>query len=332
MSSAIQPGYSDPMANIPVGTPRAAPRLGDRGNSRRSRKKSLRHDNRMGYLFIAPWLIGFFAFTLIPMVASLVLSFTDYRLTAAPKFVGLDNFETMFLSDPRYWKSVRATFFYVLSAVPLRLLFALALAMLLNNARRGISFYRAAFYIPSIIGASVAVAIMWRQIFGSEGLVNAILYVFGIPPTVWIGNPNTAIWTLILLAVWQFGSPMLIFLAGLRQIPSELYESASIDGAGSWARFTSITIPMLSPVILFNLVMQIITGFLVFTQAFIITEGGPLDTTLFYALYLYQRAFVTFQMGYSSAMAWVLLLIIAVFTALTFKFSSHWVFYEEKRD
>jgi multiple sugar transport system permease protein len=238
----------------------------------------------------------------------------------------------MLFEDPRYWKSLRATFFYVFSAIPLRLAFALALAMLLNSARRGISLYRALFYAPSIVGASVAVAIMWRQIFGSDGVVNAVLWLLGLPPTSWIGNPNTAIWTLILLAVWQFGSPMLIFLAGLKQIPQELYESASIDGAGGVPKFFNITIPMLSPVILFNLVLQLISGFLVFTQAFIITEGGPLDTTLFYALYLFQRAFVTFQMGYASAMAWVLLVIIAIFTALTFKLSNNWVFYEEKRD
>lgn len=306
----------------PQRTPRAAP----------SKRKSIRHDNRTGYLFIAPWLIGFFIFTLLPMGASFVLSFTDYRLTAAPKFIGLDNYETMFLTDPRYWKSMRATFFYVLTAVPLRLAFALGLALLLNNGRRFISGYRAAFYVPSIVGASVAIAIMWQKFFGLDGIVNAFLALFGIPPTIFIGNPNTAIWTLILLAVWQFGSPMLIFLAGLKQIPQELYESASIDGAGGWAKFINITLPMLSPVILFNLVLQMISGFLVFTQAFLITNGGPLDTTLFYALYLYQRAFVTFQMGYSSAMAWVLLVIIAVFTALTFKFSNNWVFYEEKRD
>lgn len=319
MSSAVTPRVSDP-TDMQVST------------KTRAKQKSVRQDNLMGYLFIAPWLIGFFAFTLIPMIASFGLSFTDYRLTAAPNFIGLENYRTMLFDDPRYWKSLRATFFYVFTAIPLRLAFALALAMLLNNARRGISFYRAAFYVPSIIGASVAVAIMWRQFFGSDGIVNAVLWLFGIPPTSWIGNPNTAIWTLILLAVWQFGSPMLIFLAGLKHIPQELYESASIDGAGSWAKFISITIPMLSPVILFNLVLQLISGFLVFTQAFLITGGGPLDTTLFYALYLFQRAFVTFQMGYSSAMAWVLLLIIAVFTALTFRISNNWVFYEEKRD
>jgi multiple sugar transport system permease protein len=291
-------------------------------------------ENLAGYMFIAPWLIGFFAFTLIPMVASLYLAFTDYRLTAAtPNWVGLENFERMFLSDPRYWRSVRATFYYVFTAVPLRLMFALAIALVVNNNRRGVSLYRAAFYAPSIIGGSIAVAIMWRRILGSDGLLNALLGLFGIPVEIaWIGKPETAIWTIILLAVWQFGSPMLIFLAGLRQIPTELYEAASIDGGSHLQKFINITLPMLSPVIFFNLIMQLISGFMVFTQALVITGGGPLDTTLFYALYLYQNAFVLFKMGYSSAMAWVLLLIVAIFTALTFKFSSTWVFYEDKRD
>jgi multiple sugar transport system permease protein len=195
-----------------------------------------------------------------------------------------------------------------------------------------VSVYRAAFYAPSIIGGSIAVAIMWRQIFGKDGVVNAVLALFGIAGAAWIGRPETAIWTLILLAIWQFGSPMLIFLAGLRQIPSELYEAAAIDGGDEWSKFIYITLPMLSPVIFFNLIMQLISGFMVFTQALVITNGGPLDTTLFYALYLYQRAFVTFQMGYGAAMAWVLLLIIAIFTAINFKFSSQWVFYEDKAD
>ena len=291
-----------------------------------------RRDNWAGYVFISPWLLGFFIFTLIPILASLYLAFTDYRLTAAPTWTGLDNFEKMFFGDARYWRSMRATFFYVFTAVPLRLVVALALAMVLNNSRRLVSVYRAAFYAPSMIGGSIAVAIMWRQIFGKVGLVNAVLALFGIPGAAWIGRPETAIWTLILLAAWQFGSPMLIFLAGLKQIPSELYEAASIDGGGPWARFIHITLPMLSSVIFFNLVMQMISSFMVFTQALVITNGGPLDTTLFYALYLYQRAFGSFQMGYGAAMAWVLLLIIAVFTAINFKFSNRWVFYEEKAE
>ncbi len=323
MNSVAGPGEG----SVPIG--KAAARLSGLSRTRRGYR---RRDNLAGYLMIAPWLIGFFAFTLIPVLASLYLAFTDYHLTALPVWVGFENFERMFLRDPRYWKSVRATFFYVFTAVPLRLAFALMIAMLLKNSRRGTSVYRAMFYAPSIVGASVAVAIMWRQLFGSEGLVNAGLALVGLPTAPWIGRPETAIWTLILLAVWQFGSPMLIFLAGLRQIPTELYEAASIDGGSEWAKFINITLPMLTPVIFFNLVLQMISGFMVFTQALVITAGGPLDTTLFYALYLFQRAFTTFQMGYGAALAWVLLLIVAIFTGITFKFSSYWVFYEEKAD
>ncbi|HSQ16637.1 MAG TPA: sugar ABC transporter permease [Anaerolineales bacterium] len=289
-----------------------------------------RQDNLVGYLFIAPWLIGFFAFTLVPVLASLYLAFTEYDILTAPTWVGLTNFQRMLFADPRFWKAVRATFRFVLIAVPLRLLFALALAMLLNTWRKGVSVYRAIYYAPSVVGGSVAVAVMWRQLFGSEGIINALTGLFGIPPVIWLGEPATAIWTLIILAVWQFGSPMLIFLAGLRQVPTELYEAAAIDGAGAWKKFIAITLPLLSPVILFNLVMQTISGFMVFTQAFIVTSGGPLDTTLFYSLYLYTRAFKDFQMGYASAMAWILLLIVAFFTALVFKSSSAWVFYESE--
>lgn len=289
-----------------------------------------REHNGVGYLFLSPWLIGFIAFTLLPFLASLILAFTEYDILSAPKWLGVENFDRMFFHDRRYWRSVQATFYYVFTAIPLRLLCALIVAMLLNAKRRLIPFYRALFYAPSIVGGSVAVAVMWRQIFGRGGLINYILAFFGLPGVAWLGNTKTAIWTLIVLAAWQFGSPMLIFLAGLKQIPTELYESASIDGAGRWGRFFKITLPMLTPVILFNLVMQIISGFLIFTQAFIISggNGAPRDTLLMYALYLYQRAFESLEMGYSSAMAWVLLLVIAFFTALVFKSSQYWVYYE----
>jgi multiple sugar transport system permease protein len=290
--------------------------------------------NVAGYLFISPWLIGFFLFTFLPIAASFFLAFTDYKLLAAPEWVGWANFERMFFHDVRFWRAVKVTFFYVLTAVPLRLSFALAVAMLLNTSRRLIPTYRAMYYAPSIVGGSVAVAVMWRQIFGKDGMLSIVVdHVFGIPNFVMLGNPKFAIWTLILLAAWQFGSPMLIFLAGLKQIPVELYESASIDGAGRLARFLKITIPLLTPVIFFNLVMQMINGFMVFTQAFIVSpqgSGRPLDKLLLYALYLYQRAFVTHEMGYSAAMAWVLLVVIACFTALLFKSSARWVYYETK--
>lgn len=298
------------------------------------REKRTKQNNKAGYLFIGPWVIGFSLFIFLPIAASLVLAFTKYNIFSKPEWVGLANFDRMFFHDRRYWRSVRATFYYAFTAVPLRLTFALAVAMLLNTGRRLVSVYRAVYYAPSIVGASVAVAVMWRQLFGAGGVVDFVFNrFFGIPGVILLGNPKTAIWTLILLAAWQFGSPMLIFLAGLKQIPTELYESASIDGAGPWGKFLRITLPLLTPVIFFNLVMQTIHGFLVFTQAFIISpkgSGAPLDTLLMYSLYLYQRAFVTSEMGYSAALAWVLLIIVACFTALLFKTSGRWVYYETK--
>jgi len=284
---------------------------------------------RDGYAFISLWLFGFFSLTFIPLLFSFYLSFTDYDLLTPPVWSGLNNFVTMFTKDPRYWKSVFATFYYAIAAVPLRLVVALAVAMILNTDRKGVSVYRALYYAPSIVGSSVAVAVMWRQYFGTEGILNVLLNVIGIPSNIsWTGDPRFAIWTLILLAAWQFGSPMLVFLSGLKQIPNELYESASIDGASGLRKFVKITLPLLSPVILFNLVMQMIHGIIVFTPALIITGGQPLDTTNFYALYLYRRGFENFQMGYASGMAWVLLVVIALFTMVIFKTSSNWVFYE----
>jgi multiple sugar transport system permease protein len=287
-----------------------------------------------GYLFIAPWLIGFFAFTFIPIAASLVLAFTNYNiLSPSPHWIGVRNFERMFSHDPRYWMSVRQTFYFAFTSVPLKLAFALALAMLMTAPRRLVGVYRAAYYLPSIVGANVAVAVMWRQIFGTDGVVNAVLAAVGLPAhTSWLGNPATAVWTVIALAVWEFGSPMLIFLAGLKQIPAELYEAAAIDGAGMLARFTRVTFPLLTPIIFFNFVVQMIFGFTVFTSAFIISNGtgSPLDTLLFYPLYLYQKGFRDFEMGYAAAMAWVLLVVTALLTAVIFKTSRYWVFYAQE--
>jgi multiple sugar transport system permease protein len=294
----------------------------------KTKYKDFKENNLAGYLFVSPWIIGFFLFGLIPMGMSLWLAFTDYDILGSWNFVGLANFERMFFQDVRYGRSLTATFNYVIASVPLRLMVALGIAMLLNRKRRGVYLYRAAYYVPSVIGGSVAVAVMWRQIWGRQGFVNALAEMLGLPTVAWLGNPDTAIWTLIILAIWQFGSPMLIFLAGLRQIPQEMYESASIDGANAWQSFLKITLPLLTPIIFFNLIMQTIGGFKVFTQAFIVTGGAPLDTTLFYSLYLYNRAFVTFQMGYAAAMAWVMLGIIAVLTAVAFMLSRYWVYYE----
>lgn len=291
------------------------------------------NDNVVGYVFTAPFIIGFLIFTLYPILSSLYYSFTEYNLMEAPRWIGFDNYEKIFTEDDKIWKSFQVTFTYVFASVPLRLGFALIVAMLLNKAARGIGVYRSAYYLPSLIGGSVAVSIMWTQIFGDKGLLNSFLGVIGIhTDTSWIGSPGTALWTLIALSVWQFGSSMLIFLAGLKNIPASLYEAASVDGANAFYKFFKITLPLLSPIILFNLIMQTISAFMTFTPAYIISrgEGGPLDNTLLYSLYLYRRAFVFFEMGYASAMAWIMLIIIGVITFAIFKSANYWVHYESK--
>jgi len=264
------------------------------------------------------------------MIASLYFSFTNYDLLSDQTWIGLDNYINMFTNDPRFIQALKVTFLFVFGSVPLKLAFALFVAMLFNTKRRGIGLYRTLYYIPSILGGSVAIAVVWRQLFGREGAINSILALFGIEGTSWVTHPDYALSTLILLVVWQFGSPMLIFLAGLKAIPYELYEAASVDGASKLQQFIKITIPMLSPVIFFNLVMQTIQGFMAFTQSFLITNGGPMDRTLFYAVYLYEKAFAHFDMGYASALAWILLIICAIFTALIFRTARSWVYYESE--
>lgn len=300
--------------------------------AKKKRKGVKDYDNLAGYAFISPWLIGFILFTIFPMGLSFVLSFTQYDILSAPKWIGLENYINIFINDDRFISALKATFSYVFAAIPLRLIFALFVAMLLVKDRRLVSGYRAAYYIPSLIGGSVAVAVMWRQLFGANGAINSVLIELGIieKGISWVGNPKTALWTLILLAVWQFGSPMLIFIAGLKQIPDSYYEAASIDGANNWQKFIRITIPSLTPIIFFNFLMQTISGFMAFTESYIITEGGPFDRTLFYAVYLFQKAFEFYDMGYASALAWVLLVIIGIFTAIIFKTSNYWVHYESE--
>jgi len=289
-----------------------------------------RKQGKVAHLFLLPWLLGLVLITLVPLAASLYLSFTDYNLLSSPNFIGLGNFSEMF-SDVRFWHAVVVTIKYVLISVPLQLAFALLLAMVLDKGFHGTSFYRSAFYLPSLLGSSVALAIIWRQIFGSDGIVNSILSVIGIGGTNWLQNPATALDTLVVLNVWTFGSPMIIFLAGLRQIPREMHESAEVDGAGPVRKFRSITIPLLSPLIFFNLVLQTINAFQAFTQASVVSRGtgGPVDSTLFYTLYLYQQAFLNYQMGYASAMAWVLLVVVGLITAGHFFASKYWVFYSD---
>jgi len=286
--------------------------------------------NLVGYTFILPWLIGFVAFMLYPLIMSLYYSLTKYSIVGSPEWIGIQNYLTIFLTDEKFWMSLKVTFFYVAFAVPLRLAAALALAMLFKKARPLTNFYRAAYYVPSILGGSVAISVVWRQLFGSRGAFNDILMSLGLITrrVSWIGTPDTAIWTLILLAAWQFGSPMIIFLAGLKQIPNSLYEAARIDGASKWQQFTKVTIPLLTPVIFFNLLMQMVRLFLMFTQAFIITNGGPLDKTLVYALYLFRKGISFGHLGYGSALAWIILVILTVATIIIFKSSDKWVHYE----
>lgn len=293
----------------------------------RRRRTRLRQE-RAAHVFMTPWLLGLVLVTAVPMLASLYLAFTDYNILSSPAFIGTENFERL-ANDYRFWNSVQVTLTYVLVSVPLQLAFALFLALILDKGLRGLAVYRSVYYLPSLLGGSVAVAVLWRQVFGHDGLVNQALNTMGIEGTSWLQNPSTALSTLIVLNIWTFGSPMVIFLAGLRQLPEEYYEAARVDGASAWRQFLSITLPLLTPIIFFNLVLQTIGAFQAFTQAHVISggTGGPSDSTLFYTLYIYQNAFVNFDMGYASALAWVLLLVIAVITAAHFALSKYWVFY-----
>jgi multiple sugar transport system permease protein len=296
----------------------------------RRRAPSFRRQGRAAHVFLLPFLLGLVLITAVPLLASLYLSFTDYDLLHDPELVGLENFRRM-AEDGRFWASVGVTLKYVLVSVPLQLAFALLLAVVLDKGMRGLALYRSVYYLPSLLGGSVAIAILWRQIFAGDGLVNKLLAMFDIAGPSWISNPKTSLWTLIILSIWQFGSPMIIFLAGLRQVPQDMYEAASLDGAGPTRQFFKITLPLLTPVIFFNAVVQTIEAFKAFTPAFIISEGtgGPVNSTLFYTLYLYLEAFAFLRMGYASALAWVLVLIVAVFTAFSFLSARYWVHYDD---
>ncbi|MGB8289756.1 sugar ABC transporter permease [Rhizobium ruizarguesonis] len=295
------------------------------------RFRRLWNANAPGYLFLLPWLIGFFGLTLGPALISLYLSFTDFDMLQSPRWVGMANYVRIATADPKFSAAMHVTLTYVVFSVPFKLTFALLVAMALNRGLRGLSVYRAIFYLPSLLGGSVAIAVLWRQLFASDGLVNAALSYFGIEGPSWISHPNYSIYTLVALSVWQFGSPMIIFLAGLRQIPQDMYEAASLDGASKFRQFYKITLPLLTPVIFFNAVVQTIDAFKAFTPAFIISggTGGPINSTLFYTLYLYQEAFGNFRMGYASALAWILVVIIAIFTAFSFLTSRYWVHYDD---
>ncbi|MDP9933747.1 multiple sugar transport system permease protein [Paenarthrobacter nicotinovorans] len=307
--------------------PTETPRLNVRGRSRQ------RRENLIGYAFMTPWFLGFVFIIGGPVIVSLYLSFTDYAVIGKTHWVGLENYFKMFTKDPRFWASLRVTLVYLLISVPLVQVFALFLANMLNRGIRGLPIYRALFYVPSLIGGSVAIAILWRFIFEGDGLLNGLLKTLGLPADhSWIGTPSTALSTLIVLNIWQFGAAMIIYLAGLKNIPVELYEAARVDGARSWRQFRSITLPMLSPVIFFNVLMNVVAAFQAFNSAYVVSNGtgGPADSTLFYTLYLYQRGFVDFDMGYASALGWILLIISGAVAALLYTLSRRVVFYGDE--
>ncbi len=272
--------------------------------------------------------------TAIPMLLSLWLSFTNYDILtplSEVEWVGLANYERMFTADPSYWHAVRVTVTFALVAVPLKLAAALGVALLLNRAWRGVGLFRALFYLPSLLGGSVALAIVWVNMFNRDGAFNSFLALFGIEGLPWVSDPDWALQTLMVLAIWQFGAPMVIFLAGLKQVPTELYEAASVDGAGRFSQFWHVTLPMLSPVIFFNLVLETINGFQGFTAAFVLSNGtgGPVDSTLMYTLKLYIAGFTDLEMGYASAMAWVFLIAIGLITVVFFSTGRFWVHYSD---
>jgi len=292
-----------------------------------------RKENAAGYLFLLPWFLGIVVFIAGPVIGSLYLSFTNYNLIGTPQWNGASNYISM-LQDPQWWDAVRVTLVYVVLSVPLKLAFALLIALLLKQGLRGLGIFRAMYYVPSLLGSSVAIALLWRQIFEGDGIINHALNLIGIHATTsWISSPSYALDTLIILAIWQFGSPMLIFLAGLKQIPQEYYEAASTDGAGPLTKFFSITLPLITPLIFFNLILQMVNAFQTFTPAYVVSggTGGPVDTTLFYTLYIYRQGFAFLHMGYASAMSWFLLLAIAVFSTFAFLTSRYWVFYQDER-
>jgi oligogalacturonide transport system permease protein len=290
-------------------------------------KRSQKNYTYTGYLYILPWVIGFLLLQLVPLVNSLWYSFTQFQLLGDPKFLGLANYKKIFTADATFLQSLKVTFYYVLIAVPLKIGFALLIAIILNQKIKGINLFRTLYYIPSILGGSVAISVLWKYLFMNQGVINNIIATIGIPAIDWLGNPSLALGTISLVTIWQFGSSMLLFLAGLKQIPVSLYEAARIDGAGRMRIFFKITIPELSPIVLFNLIMQMINAFQDFTSAFVITQGGPLKSTYLYGLMLYDQGFKFFKMGYASALSWILFAIILFFTSLTFRSSESWVHY-----
>ncbi len=296
---------------------------------KRAVSNTARQQNRYGYGFIMPWLIGLFVFTLIPMLFSLFLSFCKWDIVtglSTIKFIGLENFQKIF-EDKKFYKALEVTFKFCLISIPFYQIASLVVAMLLNMRIKFMRTFRLIFFLPSII-PTIASSMIWSQILGKDGLINQSLAIFGIQGPAWLNTPSTALYGLILMGVWGIGNTIIIYLSGLQGVGEELYEASSIDGANAFQRFFKITLPMISPTIFFNVVMAVISSFQYFTQAFVMTEGGPLNSTLFYNLYLYTKAYKELKMGYAAALAWIMFVIILFFTLLVIKSSSFWVYYQ----
>ena len=292
--------------------------------------KAARREAIEGYIGIAPWLIGFLVFLAFPILASLALSFTDWRITVAPEWVGLRNYIRIFTADKDFYQALRVTFLYVAISLPLNLIVGLFLSILLNSKVPALDFFRTLFYLPVVL-SGVSVALMWMWMLQPDyGLVNSMLAAIGIQGPQWFWHPSTALLSVVLMNLWRVGGSVIIYLAGLQNIPPHLYEAAEIDGAGFWSKLYNVTIPMLTPTIFFQLVIELIEAFKVFTAVYVITGGGPIGSTLFYMFYMFRTAFVDFRMGYASALAWIISIIIMGFTFLIFRSSALWVYYESE--
>jgi multiple sugar transport system permease protein len=297
-------------------------------STKKKRTSLARREARTAYWLISPWIIGFIVFTLGPMVASLFFSFTDYSVVESPIWVGFRNFMEMFTNDYRFWLSLRVTFQYAIFAIPMGLVVGLLLALLLNTKVPGISIWRTVYYTPSVV-SGVAVAILWAYLFNPQyGLINWMLGLINIKGPGWLNSTDWALWALIIMSLWGVGGGMIIYLAGLQGIPTALYEAAEVDGASKIRQFFSITLPLITPVLFYNLVIGIISTFQIFTTVYVMTGGGPVESTLFYNLYLYNNAFRYQRMGYASALAWILFIIVLTLTLLVFRSSAMWVYYE----
>ena len=294
-----------------------------------NRKKTMKREYQ-AYLYILPWILGFAILQLYPFVSSFIYSFTDYTVGAKATFQGLANYKKLFTQDKEFWNSLKVTILFALYTVPGKLIMALAVAMFLNRDLKGINLIRTLYYIPSLFGGSVAVALLWRLMFLDNGVINAILSALHLPVIQWLGDTRYALRTICMLEIWQFGSSMVMFLAALKQVPRSLYEAAEIDGAGKVTRFFHITLPQISPIIFFNLINQTIQALQNFTSAQVITEGGPLKSTYVLGLKLYKEGFSYFKMGYASAISWVVFAAIMIFTLAIFESSELWVLYAEE--